>query len=201
MFPASPACQPYTFAMSPCIKTLFVSFFRNFLTALFIASAPSLTLNPTCCSCISAMMWSACWSTATDSISFRESQEVQSVVILFSLIRPDCSPLLLAEQCWLAATGFSQLCCQAHRPHVGPIHERAQSFENTLQSPLVVVSRPRSARFSTGFRHLQQFTRALTACIIASAPSLTLNPTCCSCISATMWSACWSTATDSISFR
>ena len=48
-----------------------VVFFRNFLTALIIASAPFLTLNPTCCSCISAMVWSECWSTATDSISFR----------------------------------------------------------------------------------------------------------------------------------
>ena len=45
---------------------------RNFLTALIIASAPSLTLNTTCCSCINAMVSSACFSKATDSNISRE---------------------------------------------------------------------------------------------------------------------------------
>ena len=39
--------EPYAFDVSPCINTLFVLFFRIFLTAQIIASAPSLTLNPT----------------------------------------------------------------------------------------------------------------------------------------------------------
>ena len=97
---------PYAFDMSPCISTLFVSFFKSFVTALIIASAPSLTLNPTWCSCISAMMWSAYWSTATDSISFRR---VSRSAIGRSFVFFDQSGYS-AEQCWPSAIVVSRLC-------------------------------------------------------------------------------------------
>ena len=96
-------CVLTAFSTAKCVRnvTLHQNFVRvilpDFLTALTIFSVPSLTLNPTFCSFISAMMWSACWSTATNSISFRESPEVQSVVVLFPSIRQGCALLLSAK--------------------------------------------------------------------------------------------------------
>ena len=43
--------EPHAFEMPPCMRILLLSPNRNGLTSLMIASAPSLTLNPPCCSC------------------------------------------------------------------------------------------------------------------------------------------------------
>ena len=133
--------EPYASEMSPCINTLFVSFLRSFQSAL--------TLNSTCCSCINAMMWSACWSSATDSISFRG---VSRSAISRSFVFFDPSGLSTSLDSGDNVGLRPQLClssaCLPQRPHLSPVHEGAQALRYVLQCS-GGVSRPRPPWFST----------------------------------------------------
>ena len=141
--------------MSPCIRILFVSFFRNFLAALIIASAPSRTLNPTCRSCISAMMWSACWSTATDSISFRGVSFQECCGRNFVLFDPSGLSTSRVNGTMLARS-HNRVSSLFAKPI---IHTCAQ-FTNVVSPSSTFCSafrweRPRPAWFSTILCHLQ----------------------------------------------
>ena len=104
----------------------------NFLTAFFIASAPSLTLKPTCCSCISAMMWSACWSTAADSISFRGVSQ-SAIGLNFVFFVPSGLSISLISGTMLVV---SQLCL----PSPSSTSEPNSRMSSILQERIAEVS-------------------------------------------------------------
>ena len=81
---------------------------------------------------------------------------MRSVVIVFSLIRPGCPPLLSAEQCWLAATVVFHLCLPGPSSTSEPSSRMSLSpsgaYCSAFRWEFLVLDLPGSA---TVLRHLQ----------------------------------------------
>ena len=84
-------------------------------------------------------MWSACWSTATDSISFREVSRSAVGRSLVCFVPSGLSTYLISGT--VLALSHSCLSVLFAFPH-RPLHEGAQAFGYVMQCSPVGVSRP-----------------------------------------------------------